>query len=1049
MKNLNNKTFVLIVVLQVTIMLMSIINIGPSGKASNLFQDERTISGLVVDEDGLPIPGVSIVGKGTSLGTISDIDGKYNLVISSEIEVVVFSFIGMKTQEVQVFGRSTFNITMSPELTGLDEVVVVGYGAQKKANLTGSVSAVDSEQLENRGVANVESALSGQLPGVTILQRGGSPGRENTNIRIRGMGSIGADAKTNPLIIVDGIETGSLSDINANDIESISVLKDAASASIYGVRAANGVILVTTKRGQEGELKVSYSGQIGLSEATRLPEKANAFELATLYNEALVNEGSPKRFSRAELEKFKVGNTDAYANTDHIGEIFSKVGLRHLHNLNFSGGSKDTRYNIGLGYINDGGLIANTGYDRYNVRVNLDHKVSDRLGFGLNLSGSVSEVKDPALGVAWVVHTGYREWATDALKFSDGRWAYPTHAENQGHNSLAYAEDLGNKQTRDTRISGTMFAEYKLLEGLKVKGLVSNIRDFNKSATWVKGVDLYNIDPATGIINDIPNESHFGVSSNVGREFFEHSDLNIDLLLNYERTLGTHFVKGLIGYNQRKIDKEWNSLSRRNLIHPDLDQINAADPSDDNTSGYVVNTRSRSAFARVNYSFDDRYLIEANIRYDGSSRFPKSKELRFEYFPSVSVGWRISEEDFFKSSYISNLKVRGSWGQLGNQEIGDYAYFSTLETGHDYVLNNQISSGIAETAQAPNTTIRWETSESINLGLDAGFFNQKLNIVAEYFIKDTKDILGQVTLPGVFGASEPVTNQLAVKNSGFEIQVGYHNKKGELDYNITANFSKINNEITDLAGTDSPGRRVGDPIANIYGYVSDGLFQNQAEVNNSPDQSALGGVTQPGDIRYKDINGRDEDGNLTGKPDGVINSDDRTNLGSFFPGINYGLSLGAAWKGFDFSMLWQGVADVEALIGGRQQQPFVLGASPWKVHLDRAEIKNGEVESPGAKYPRTTFGNANNYVNSSFWTKSTAFLKLRNAQIGYNLPESFIGKMNLSKARIYISGENLLTLTSFEGFDPETPTTGDPLSLGSTSGYPPVRTYLVGINVTF
>ncbi len=1003
-------------------------------KAYNQAQTEKTIKGKVTDELGKSLPGVTVVIKGTTTGVITSIDGNYFISMPTDKDTLVFSFIGMITQEIKVGHETTIDVILHADVIALEEVVAVGYAFQKKTNLTGSVSAVDNKQLESRGVANLSSALSGQLPGVTIMQRGGSPGRDEGTIKIRGIGTFG---NSNPLIIVDGIETGSLSELNPNDIQSISVLKDAASSAIFGVKAANGVILVTTKRGKEGKIKITYQAQVGISEATRLPEKVNSYDLATLYNEALKNEGSPTRFKRDELEKFQAGNTETHANTNHIGEVFSKTGLRHIHNLNLSGGSTDTQYNVGLGYTKDGGLIPNTGYDRYTVRINLDHKISEKLSLGFNVSGSVREVTEPALGVSWVIHTAYREWATDVLRFSDGRWAYPTHAENQGHNSLAYATDLGNRITGDTRLSGTVFAEYELLKDLKFKGLVSNIRDFNKTATWIKGVKLYDINSETGIISDSPNESHFGVTSKVKRDYFENSDLNIDLLLYYNKSFSNHHIKGMFGYNQRKIDKEWAGLSRTDLTHRDLDQINAADPTNDNTYGTTVDYRSRSAFGRINYNFDDRYLLEANLRYDGSSRFPKPRDLRFEFFPSVSVGWRLSQEEFFDVPFISKLKVRGSWGQLGNQEIGDYTYFSTIVTGANYVFNNQVVPGVAEKYQAPNTGIRWETTTSTNVGLDAGFLNQKLNVVAEYFIKDTKDILGQIPLQGIFGAGEPITNQLAVRNKGFEIQVDYQDKFGELNYYIGANFSKVKNEITDLAGTDSPGRRVGDPIANIYGYVAEGIFQNQEEVDQSPDQSALGGVTKPGDIRYKDLDG-----------DGVINADDRTNLGSFFPGIDYGLRMGASYKGFNFSMVWQGVANVEALIGGRQQQPFILGASPWKVHIDRAIVKNGEVANPGAAYPRTTFGNANNFVPSTWWVKSTAFVKLRNVQLGYNLPSFVVKKLNLEKVRIFISGENLLTITSFEGFDPETPTIGDPLGLGSHNGYPPVRTYLIGINIS-
>jgi len=995
---------------------------------------QSDVKGYVLDDFGNPLPAATVQILGSSIGAISNALGEFTIQMS-EGDTLQVSFVGYISKRITYNGQKNLHITLITNTQELSTAVVIGYGSQKRINLTGSVAEVGAKKLESRGVTNVSSALSGLLPGLTVTQRGGSPGKDGGDIKIRGIGTFG---NSNPLILVDGIETGSLAELDVNEVKSISVLKDAAAASIYGVRAANGVILVTTKRGQEGPLKIDYNMQFGVSSPTRLPQKVNAYDLASLYNEALRNEGSPSRFSRTDLQKFQDGTSYTHANIDHVNEVFSEPASRNLYSLSMSGGSSDTQYNIGLGFSTDNGLIANTKYDRTNIRINLDHQVSDRLSIGLSLANTYRNITEPSLGVSWVVHTAYREWATDVLQFSDGRWAYPTHGENQGHNSLAYARDLGTNRINNNRLTTAGFVEYTIVQDLKFKAIVSSLLDNNQTYLWNRGVDLYNINSLTGDISSIPNPSHFGATSSVGRNFFKNNDFNFDLLLNYSKKINDHSIKGLLGYNQRQIEKLWNGMSRTHLIHNSLDQINAADPSNDQTYGYANDYRSRSVFSRLGYNYNEKYLLEFNLRYDGSSRFPKSRDLRFEFFPSVSGAWRISEEDFFENENVSNLKLRASWGQLGNQEIGDYSYLSSIVSGANYVFDNQIVSGVAERFQAPNTIVRWETTTLTNVGFNAGFLKQKLNVTTDFFIKQTDDILGQVPLLGVFGAGEPITNQLSLRNQGFEIQVDYQDSFHNLDFNISVNYSLVKNSITDMAGTDSPGRRVGDPIANIFGYESLGLFHNQAEIDESPSQVALGGKAKPGDIRYADLNN-----------DGVINPDDRTNLGSFFPGSEYGMRIALSYYSFDLSMVWQGVADVNALIGGRYQQPFVLGASPWNVHLDRAIVKNGELTNPDAKYPRTSFGNPNNFVPSSWWVKSTAFLKLRSIQLGFNMKPEMIQKLNISHLRIFISGENLITITSFEGFDPETPTVGDPLGLGSSNAYPPIRTVLMGIKVTF
>lgn len=1004
---------------------------------------QKQITGKVTSSTSEPLPGVSVIVKGSTNGTSTDINGNYTISQVPESATIVFSYLGFESAEVVVTDQSVINVTLSEDVKLLNDVVVVGYGTQKKVNLTGSVVAIDSKQIENRPAATVSSLLAGQAPGLTVIQSGGNPGRNSGSLNIRGIGSLN---NSDPLIIVDGIETGSISEINPEDIENVSILKDASSSAIYGIRAANGVVLITTKRGKKNtELQVKYNSQFGVTDFISFANKVNSFDLATLHNEANANDGTALFFSSDDLMKFKNGSSPlTHANTNHIDEVFSKNGVWQSHNLSFAGGSDKGSYNISLGYLDEEGLINNTGLKRYSLRTNLDRDITDKLKVGLNISGTYNRVTDPSAGIGWVTHTAFREWATDVIQYPDGRWANPTWS-GQEHNSKAYAsDDMGVQTTKDTRIITTGFVEYEIISGLKVKGIASVLADRNKTSSIIHGVDLYRINKSTGEIDANPSSTTINLNSDsplvdkVSRGYFDNTDINLQLLLNYEKTFGKHSIKTLLGYEQREIESEYANLSRRGLLDKSLDQINAADPSQDDTSGNTSEFRSRSGFTRLNYNFDERYLFEANVRYDGTSRF--DKDLRFDYFPSFSVGWRISEEKFFDVPIVSNLKLKASWGKLGNQEIANYLFLSTYRLGSSYIFGGEEVSGINEGAIA-NKNLEWEKTTSKNLGIDLGLMNSKFNLSADYFIKNTDDILFTLPKPGVLGAASPVENVASVKNKGFEIAAQYRDQIGQVNFYINANISKVKNEITDLAGAETPGREIGDPIRNLYGYRTDGLFASQNEIDAyGIDQSSLGGNPKPGDIKYLDITG-----------DGIVNADDRESIGSPFPEVTYGFSFGLDYKGFDFSTVWQGVGNVKTMIAGRLQRPFWLGSSPLDPQLDRWSPQN-----LNARYPRSSFANQANYVESDFWLEDASYLKLRNVQLGYTLPKSISDKIGFEKLRLYVTGENLLTISSFKkdfGFDPEDVTgAGDPLFFAGSNtanNYPTTKRYIVGLNLTF
>lgn len=1002
------------------------------------------VRGKVLDEDGNPLEGVSVQVKGSSTGTRTNAAGEFVLdVPENSSKILLFTFVGMERKEIAVSGSSPINVTLARVISQQQEVVVVGYGEQKKVNLTGAVLSINSKQLENRAAADISGMLSGQAPGLTVIQNGGNPGRNVGSLNIRGIGTLN---NTDPLIIVDGIPTGSLTDINPEDVASVSVLKDAASASIYGVRAANGVILVTTKRGSKNKKStINFSHQTGFTQLISLPSKADAVELATLHNQASNNDGTALLFTDADLKKFRDGSSPlTHANIDLPGRIFSK-GFWNADNISFSGGSDKGAYNVSLGYLSEGGILKETGLKKYTVRTNLDRRISNKLSAGLNMAGTVSEIKDPAAGLNWITDIAFSEWANDAVQFNDGRWANPAWSGRE-HNAIAYSSsEMGKSKTHNTRLIATGFAEYEIIKPLKIKGVVSVLQDYNKTDAAIHGVDLYRINPATGIIADAPSSENVNLQKKsplvdrVSRDYFNNTEKNYQLLLNYNQSFGKHTVAGLAGYEQREKTSEFSNLYRRILLSDQLDQISAGDITQDYAAGNTIESRLQSVFGRINYSYDGRYLLEANLRYDGSSRFAKS--FRFDYFPSVSAAWRVSKEKFFSVPFISELKVRASWGKLGNQEVGDYSYIQSYALSGSYFFNGQEFAAITEGSLA-NPNLTWEKTESKNIGLDLGLFNNKLNFTADYFVKNTKDILYFLPQPAILGAPAPLTNAAAVKNSGFEINADYRNHAGKVNYYARANFSKIKNEITNLAGSDRPGMSVGDPIQNYYGHKAIGLFQSAAEISSSPDQSPLGSTPKPGDIKYEDLN-----------KDNKIDAQDRMNLGHRFPGITYGFSLGADYHGFDISMVLQGVADAEIMGSGKFIRPFFLGSSPLKYQLDTWAPSN-----TGAKYPEVSLSNSSNYIPSSFWMQSGSYLKMRNVQLGYTLPASVTGKLKLVKARLYISAENLFTISSFRyGFDPEDVSYGsasgnDPVSLFNGTGsanYPTTKRFLTGLTITF
>ena len=751
-------------------------------------QQAGICKGLVKDATGESVIGASVVVKGTTNGTITDFDGNFSLDGIKKGDVIVISYVGYQTQEIKWNG-SPLNVILKEDSKTLSEVVVVGYGTQKKANLSGSVAMVDSKELENRPIQNVSSGLQGLMPGVAITGTNGAPGQDAGKIRVRGIGTLN---EAGPYILVDGIETGTLSAVDPNDIESISVLKDAASAAIYGSKAANGVVLITTKRGKTGQTKISYSGYLSFQNATNMIERMGSYEYASLLNQALEAEGMSKRFNDTELQKFKDGNDPLYPDTDWY-DLAYKTGVQHRHNVNINGGSENVKYMASLGYLNQTGILPNTGREQFNARTNLDMKINKRLSARMNLSFIKNDYSDAS--------SAYYGGSSDQIirqlnliapwivaRYDDGTWGTISDGS-----PIAWL-DSGMKVNRDNyNFSGMAAVDYEIFDGLKLTlqgAYVNNLQNYNYFQKYIKYNENKESDP-----------------SQLDERFYKWDRTNYDALLNYNKNFGKHNIKGLLGWHTEKYNYKYQKAVRKKFPNNELTDMNAGDASTQSNEGYTAELAMISWFARINYDFAGKYLLEANIRADASSRFAEGH--RWGYFPSFSGAWRISEEAFMESakdSWLSGLKIRASWGQLGNQDAlsgSNNDYYPALNTYNldsKYAFGGSLNSGYYQRKYRLET-ISWEKASTWGVGVDFTLFN-KLNGSLDYYNRKTTGIIMDVTVPKEFALDAYKDNVGSMRNSGIEINLSYNTKIGQVDFGIAGNFSYNKNEILDLGGGD-------------------------------------------------------------------------------------------------------------------------------------------------------------------------------------------------------------------------------------------------------
>ncbi len=990
------------------------------------------VSGKVTDPAGAPIAGVNVAVKGSTSGAITSSDGSYTIGVPDNDATLVYTFLGYMTMEQAVGTRRTINVTMEHNIQDMDEVVVVGYGTMKKVNLTGAVSTVASEELENRPLTQATQALQG-VQGVYVNQMGGQPGADGATIRIRGMGTLN---NNNPLILVDGIEYD-LNAINPNDIESISVLKDAASASIYGSRAANGVILVTTKKGSTGDFRVDYNNYFGVQKATYLPDFIyDPVLFMEMRNQAQINEGKLSvDYPQATIDEYrdalKTGKDPYIYPSNNWLDIMYNNAFMMEHDLRFSGADDKYNYSLSVGYGSQDGVLRGTDSERFTLGLTTSVKMNKRLKVGLNVHGLYRIINQPAAGVSNLVQMTYKAQAFHPTYLEDGRYA-DTFIRTPGHNiyrhPLALADE-GVNQAKRMRILANLHAEYKLPLDI-VYNLNVGITKYD-GLTTIFAPDIYVYQVKTMAQARV---SYDGVNTRQVRKT-DNNDMNKTVLntLTWGKVFNDkHDVKLLAGYSYEDFSQANFFGSREGYLSNDLYELDAGS-SNPTVGGTSQKNVLMSYFGRVNYNFNERYLLEANFRYDGSSRFARGR--RWGLFPSFSAGWRISEEAFMKDvRWVDNLKLRASWGQLGNERIGMFRYVDLISLGQNYPFNGTTSAGAAVTAyNDPNIT--WETTTMTNIGLDATLFKGKLDFTFEYFNKRTSDILREVELPQQVGSlTGPIQNIGVVDNRGFELGLRWRDRIKDFRYEIYGNVTYVKNEIVDLKGqTIFEGNRIlkeGHPIDSFYMLHSIGIFQSQEEIDNSPFQTS---ATKPGYLKFEDVN-----------KDNKITEEDRKIRGGVIPKYTYSFGLNLGWKGFDLAAMFQGVSDVYTYGDAIGATPLWFGCGlPARWVTDSWTPERGT----SATLPiLTTYEGAlnENYRVNDFWLRNASYLRLKNVQLTYTIPNSLLKNSPFRNLKVFVNGQNLLTFSPMKEFDPEKDLKG-----GNFYAFPSVKTITAGINVTF
>ena len=1039
-------------------LLVSMTSVWAGNTIETTFANVKTLKGTVVDSKGEPLIGATVLVQGTTLGTITDVEGKFS-VQASVGATLEFSYLGYSTVIYKVKTLGDIFITMTEDVHMVEEVVVVGYGVQKKETVTGAISSVNTKALVQSSQANISNALVGRLPGLTAVQKSGEPGNDQSIIRIRGIGSFAGSYDSdlqNPLVMVDGIEVANYNNIDPNEIENVAILKDASATAVYGVRGANGVILITTKRGMVEKPKLSVSTSYAINSFTNLREPMDAYNWAVQLNETRKYDGYltgnyDPVFTDEEIRKFK-DNSDPvfYPNTNWVDMLFKETSLQTQHNINLRGGTERVKYFASLGVFTQGGMYNNTDlvpdydaqvrYKRYNFRTNFDFKVTKRLDVTLNVSDQLEFVNRPNEDTGVVLSYAFAHPPTSGpgvvdgkvIENLDGRYNYSRNPVTRIMINSGALKNYSNQL--NVSVKPTYDLGF-LLKGLSVHAMISYQQWNWHSTRYYKEVQTYKaVKKPDGSPSFLPQgtPSPYGLTESLsqrGRTYFEAG-------VNYSGEFGDHKVSALMLYNQTK-DNNPNLL-------------------------YKIPSAYTGLVGRITYSYKNRYLAEFNAGYNGTENFAKGH--RFGFFPAYSLGWVLSEESFFPENKIVTYVKRGSYGEVGNDKIGGqrflylptaYTYNSSDNNSNATASNNAYHFGTigldykkwdltASEGKLGNPDLTWERAKKMNIGVDLYFWEGRIKFTGDYFRELRDNILAnRGSVPVIVGADLPAYNLGKMKNYGFDGEISYNDRIGDFNYWIKGLFTFARNEILKMDEVDRAYpymQRTGKPFEQYFGLIAEGFYNTWEEVNdpNRPVSIWNNNKLQPGDVKYKDVNG-----------DGIINNNDMVPIGySPFPEISYGFSLGGSYKNFDFSVLFQGAANSSKKASKKFYQGWQQDGSALDFLKDWSWTQEKYERGENITFPHVSANRSqeHNYQNSTLWIRDSKYLRLKNVELGYTFTNSILKKVHIESARIYVNGTNLLTWSGlWKGEDPEVPSYND----NNYEPYPIVRTVNMGLNINF
>jgi TonB-linked SusC/RagA family outer membrane protein len=1006
------------------------------------------VTGKVTNKkNGDPLSGATVNVKGSTVAAVTNDAGSFTITVPQGGGTLVVSYIGLATQEIPVVRDGNFNVELAESGTTLDDVVVVGYGQQRRNNVTGAIATVNSKALIQSPVVDLSNALIGRVPGIITKQASGEPGRDAANIYIRGNSTFSGSME--PLFVVDGVVRTyrDFSQLDANEVESVSILKDASSAAIFGVKGANGVVLVTTKRGKSGKMVASYSFNYGIQQVTKFNNNLGSYEYATLLNEALLNDGLPLAFTNDDIEKFRNGSDPLlYPNTNWQKLVLGGTAPQMQHNLSFSGGTDKVKYFASLGYLNQDGLYSSLNYRRYNMRLNLDLQVTKTTKVSIDLSGRLEKRTGPTTGISGIFEHTLRNPPTIVAEYPGVGYAQVGSYVNTLR-SIDPASGYDNSENNTLLTNFQIEQQIPWVKGLSLKGVIAFDKRLNYTKRWTQNVYAYTKNPTTGNFD----RSAYSNSS-LAESFFQNQQTEAQAHLNYSNRFGKHNVSALVLYLQQERPQNQFNASRSGYEFSLFDVLSQGPAT--NSTGAITETIGggkdrfalRSAAARINYDYDNKYMFQASLRRDQSENF--SPDTRTGYFPAFSAGWVISNESFMDGtkSVLNYLKIKGSWGQLGNDQLPNIPRFFYLTNygtvANNYAFGGNILPGLNPNAANPDVT--WENSTKTDIGMEARFLNGLLGVEVDYFHENRHDILATsfARTPGAYGGPLPAENIGEVINQGIEITLTHDKRLSkDLSYNIRANVTIAKNKIVEAAEAENVPdafRVVGHPIGSYYGYNAIGILKDSATFKSYNKTTAF--PAGLGDIMYEDVNN-----------DGKIDNADRRFLTSGpIPKVVYGIAGGVNYKGFELNFLFQGATGVNQQLTNNAGFAFFNGGRVTSEWLDRWTPDN-----PNAKYPRLSTNataTTNNYQipggpaygsgGNSFWIEDASYLRLKNVELSYSFKPSIMSKIGASQLRVFATGQNLVTFTKLHNVDPEN-------TDGNGWYYPVMAVYNFGVNIQF